>query len=108
MTPTEIYLVMVLVGQVLPRFIDNVNKFVLNKKIRFLLSLTISLAVGIIFNFDYLFPLKQVNVQQVILTALILWTSSQAAYKMYYEGSQTQMQIRFNTRPTLGSFLKIA
>lgn len=92
MTEHQIYLLSLVLGQALPVLIDAVNKYVPSSRIRFLASVFISVGLGIVFNYN---RLDFRNIDAILTTALILWSSSQTAYKMYYGGSKIQNSIRF-------------
>lgn len=96
MNQNELLLIQALVGQVLPPLTDIINKNVPNSKIRFLASILISAIIAIVFNYQ---QLMFGNLEQTLTSFLLIWTSSQAAYKLYYEGSKYQDQIRFNNSP---------
>jgi hypothetical protein len=93
MTQNEIYLIGLLIGQVVPPTLDYINKWVSSAKLRFLLSLGVCGAVGILLNIN---NLKTGNLEQVLATGLVLWTSAQGAYNLYYKGSAVQNNIRFS------------
>ena len=91
MTDAELMLLSLLVGQMLPYGIDLINRYVASSRIRFWISVAVSLVLGIIFNFDIF---HAGSLYDLLLSALTLWFSSQAAYKTYYEGSYIQYKIR--------------
>lgn len=93
MSPNELILLSILVGQFMPYFVDVINKYIASAKLRFWVSLLISFTVAVLYNID---QLSVGSVYSWLYSAFILWTSSQAAYKTYYEGSKAQTAIRFS------------
>lgn len=85
-----------LLGQFMPSITDLVNKHVSGAKLRFVISILLSAVVAVLFNMD---RLVFGSYQEVLLSALILWFSGQTAYKMYYDGSKWQANIRYTDDP---------
>jgi hypothetical protein len=96
MNDTTLLLVQGLIGQVLPPLTDLINKWVPSARLRFLSSMIISAVIGLVFTFH---KLQFGNIDQFLLSSLVVWASSQAAYKFYYGGSLWQANIRFDNSP---------
>jgi hypothetical protein len=95
MTEYQLYLAATLIGQIMPSLTDVFNRYIKNSDIRFWVSMLISGVIGVVMNYN---NLNFSNFDHVLVTALLLWSSGQAAYKQWYEGSKLQSSIRFNTR----------
>ena len=90
------YLLYMLLGQFMPSITDLVNKHVQDGRIRFVVSILLSALVAVLFNMD---RLVFGSYEEALVSALVLWFSGQTAYKMYYEGSKWQANIRFTDDP---------
>lgn len=69
------------VGAVLPPFVDFVNRFVKGSTWRYVISLIVSLAVGAALSYT------QLSVESVLESGAIIFATAQTVYKTYYAGS---------------------
>lgn len=86
---------MLVLGQITPQLTDLINKHVSSAKIRFLFSWVMPLVIATTANID---SLRFGSIEEWAISLLIVSSSSQTAYKMYYEGSTWQNNIRFNAQ----------
>lgn len=93
MNEANSYLLMVLLGQVVPQLSDLINKHVPSANIRFLSSLLVSSVIAIALNFN---RLAFGSVEEALVSGLVIWASSQGAYQFYYGGSSYQQGILYN------------
>lgn len=93
METADLYIVMLVLGQVVPQITDIVNKHVPSARIRWLASWLMPLVIATMANIE---RLRFGSLEEWGLSLLILMASSQGAYKFYYEGSTWQNNIRFN------------
>lgn len=93
MTEQQLFLASVLIGQILPVITDYVNKHVVTAKIRFWVSILLSVVLGALLNYN---DLRFDTLDSILTSSLLMWTSGQVAYKNYYEGSRVQNNIRFS------------
>lgn len=91
MSDSELLLVSLLVGQVMPYVTDAINKYIASSRLRFWVSVLLCAGLGWVFNLDVI---HVGTFYDTLLSILTLWFSGQAAYKTYYEGSQMQYKIR--------------
>lgn len=91
MSDLELMAINIIVGQGMTFVTDHINKYVKSSTMRFWVSVATCTLVGLALNID---QLTWGNRSQIILSALTIWFSAQAAYKTYYEGSQFQIKIR--------------
>ena len=93
----EVLLTFVL-GQVVPGVIDLINRKVTSSKARFIVSVVFCLLLGVIASIGdvtTLFHDPSVStVIKIFQSGTIIFTSSQIAYKTYYENSTMQAKIR--------------
>jgi len=73
-----------LIGLVLPFLIDIINKHITNSKVKFLISLFVSLALAAWIKFD---ALVGGDVLSVLQSAGIVFAEAQTVYKLYWEKS---------------------
>ena len=92
-TPETLTLLTALLGQVMPPIADTINRNIPNSKIRFWVSILLSAVVGVLLNIN---NLNFGNLDGIIYSSMLLWGSSQIAYKTYYEDSKVQSRIRFS------------
>jgi hypothetical protein len=71
----------ILVGIILPPFIDLVNRYVKNGNWRYVASLVVSLVVG------GLLSLNELSLQNVLESGAIVFAAAQTVYKTYYASS---------------------
>lgn len=95
MNEIELNLLLTLLGQVMPRFVDLINRNVSNSKYRFWITFVICGGIGVVLNVGALYFH---DLKSILLSGLVLWGASQAAYKTYYEGSTAQTDIRFSNK----------
>lgn len=85
-------------GQSLPMGIDYINRNVKDSRVRFWIALLICLIMGVLASIgDIMILMKDPSLPQVgkILQAgILIFTSSQIAYKQWYENSVIQAKIR--------------
>lgn len=93
MTDTNIYLISLLVGQLVPPVTDLINKHVPSANIRFLASLLVSLVIALALNYN---RIVFGSPEELLLTGTIIFSSAQVAYKFWYDKSQYQANIRHN------------
>lgn len=93
MSEYELLLLSTLLGQIMPYVADFINKYITSAKLRFWIPLSLSFIIASLYNID---QIQLGAVRGWLESGLILWSSSQAAYKMYYEGSKAQVAIRFS------------
>lgn len=80
--------VLLIIGAILPPFIDLVNRFVPSSNWRFVVSVLFSVMAGAVLSyFDYGF-------NAVLADAGLLFTASQTIYKLWYENSSLQRVAR--------------
>jgi hypothetical protein len=84
-----------LIGFVLPPFIDVVNTRVSNTKLRFILSLLVSLLVGLV-TVAVIDGLDFSNPGSILLSGASAFTTAQITYKQYYEKSTLRTEIKSN------------
>lgn len=94
MDDTQLYLSLLIMGQILPHVTDIINKHVNSAKVRYLASWLMPLVISTAVNFN---QLRFGSLGEWSTSLLILSASSQAAYKFWYEGSQWQSNIRFTS-----------
>lgn len=92
-TPATMLLITALIGQISPALVDTINKNIGSPRLRFLMSILFAAIVGTILNIN---ALNFGNIDGVLNSALIVWASSQTAYKMWYEDSKLQYGIRYS------------
>ena len=76
-----------IVGALLPTLIDFLNRNVEDKKVRYWISLIISLAVAVGLNWSDL------NWQDVLSSGAIIFTAAQTVYKQYWGSSDLRTMI---------------
>jgi hypothetical protein len=81
-------IVVVILGVFLPPVIDLVNKYIQNDKLRFLISVGFSILVGGIWS------VVQNGWENVAKDVGLIFVTSQAVYKLWYEKSGLQEKIR--------------
>jgi hypothetical protein len=81
-------LLLVIVGAILPPFIDLVNRFVKQSHWRFIISLVFSLVVGGVIAF------LQFGWDELLANGGLIFASAQTVYKLWYEKSSWQRTIR--------------
>ena len=91
MTDEQVALLSALLGQVLPPLIDVINRYLASAKLRFVASALVCLGAAAAMNFG---RLRYGNLDQLLETALILFTSAQSAYHLYYKDSTVQIKLR--------------
>lgn len=81
------------VGFILPPFIDIVNTRVTNTKVRFFISLLVSLVIGLltVFLTD---GIDLSNIPSILLAGTSAFTTAQITYKQYYEESKARTQLK--------------
>jgi hypothetical protein len=99
MNDIELNFILTMLGQVMPNFVDLINRNIANSKVRFWITFAVCTTIGAVINLGIL---SFHDLKSIALSGLILWGASQAAYKTYYEGSSTQTKIRFSN--TLNPF----
>ena len=93
MNDYSLLLLYTLLGQIMPPLTDVINKQIPSSKLRFWISMFVCFVISIAFNYSRL-TLGGINA--ILTDALVIWGSGQAAYKMYYDGSTQQQNIRFS------------
>lgn len=78
----------IVVGAVLPPFIDLINKRVANSTIRYIFSLLICLIIGVAASW------QDLNWQDVLTSGALVFASAQTVYKTYYKDSKLQATLR--------------
>jgi uncharacterized membrane protein len=96
MTEYQLYLFSTLLGQVAPAFTDVINKYVPSSTLRFWISIIVSALIGIAVNYD---KLGAANIDTILTSALLVWSSGQVAYKNWYGDSKFQSAIRYSAKP---------
>lgn len=96
MTETQLALLSAILGITLPPLIDLINRWVPSAKARFIASVLICLIAGIVMNAS---RLMFGNLDQLLETILIVFTSAQGAYHLYYKDSKLQGTLRDTAKP---------
>lgn len=85
-------------GQSLPMAIDYINRNVKSSRVRFWIALCICLVMGILASIgDIMILIKDPSLPElgkVFQAGILIFTSSQIAYKQWYENSVIQAKIR--------------
>ena len=82
-----------LVGFILPPFIDFLNKYVENSKLRFVVSMLVSVvAAGVISLYEGKLNLN--SVPELLTSAGVVFAEAQIVYKLLYDQSSLQRAIR--------------
>lgn len=82
-----------IVGFALPPFIDVVNTKITNSKVRFVVSLVVSLLIGLVTVF-FTEGLDFSNPSNILLGAAAAFTTAQVTYKQYYENSKARTAVK--------------
>jgi hypothetical protein len=96
METSNLYLIMLLAGQVIPQLTDVINKHVPSAKIRYVASWLMPLVIATLANIE---RLQFGSLEEWAISLLLLSASSQSAYAFYYKGSEYQARIRFSSDP---------
>lgn len=75
------------VGAILPPFIDIVNKRVKNSNIRYVISLVACLLVGFLLNY------QSMNIADLLGSGAVIFASAQTVYKTYYAKSDIRKSL---------------
>lgn len=75
-----------LVGLILPPFIDFINARITNSKLRFVVSLIVCTLVALVLEFMN-GTLKYADMNEVLTSVALVFTSAQVVYKLYWEKS---------------------
>ena len=81
--------VQILIGILLPIFIDVVNKFVKHSRVKYLVSLVVCVLVG----FAVSFFEGKLNPTEVLGSAAVVFLAAQTAYKTFYNTSKIRVRI---------------
>jgi len=81
------------VGFILPPFIDIVNTKVANTKVRFIISLVVSLVIGLV-TVALTEGIDIANASSVLLAGASAFTTAQITYKQYYENSKARTGLK--------------
>ncbi len=84
-----------LVGLILPPFIDFINKNIANSKVKFVISLLVSLVVAVAVKFyEGKLTLDALgNVPALLTTAGVIFAEAQVVYKLLYHNSALERKI---------------
>lgn len=77
----------IIVGAVLPPFVDLINKHVKNSNWKYVISLLASLLIGAIINY------QQLSIESVLSSGAIVFASAQTVYKTYWEDAKLREKI---------------
>lgn len=77
-----------LIGFIMPPIIDLINTRVANQRLRYIISLLISLLLGVLFTWD------QLNWQDVLQSATIVFAASQTTYNLFWKDSQQRTALK--------------
>lgn len=69
------------IGLLLPVVVDFVNKYVSNSKWRFVVSVLVSVGVGVVLNYESL------SLEDILGSAAVVFAAAQASYKLYWHDS---------------------
>lgn len=79
-----------LVGFILPPLIDLINKRVADSKVRFLVSVSVCLGIGVLQNLS---SLKAGDVSELLSSFAVIFTTAQLTYKLYWEKSDFRASV---------------
>ena len=80
----------VLIGAVAPVLIEFVNRYIKSTNGKFIVSLLLPLIGGVALNFK---ELKMGDVESILASGTVMFTSAQAVYKLYFRDSVLQKRI---------------
>lgn len=88
----------IVIGQGVPAFIDLINRKISDKKARFAVALLVCLILGVLATLGDLIELIYSPTLdrglKIFQAGVMIFSSSQVAYKTYYENSILQVKIR--------------
>ena len=79
-----------LIGLILPFVIDLVNKYVLDSKIKFVVSFLVCALVAVLFKLP---ELKAGDVSEVLQSVAVVFAEAQVVYKLYWEKSSLRAKV---------------
>lgn len=78
-----------LIGFLLPPFIDVVNKNIKNKKVKYVVSIIISILIGTLLNLEQLN-----NPEKLLGNVSLVFVSAQTTYNLYWKKSKLRKKIK--------------
>lgn len=76
-----------IIGAVLPPFIDMLNRYVKNSNVRYLISLVISIAIGAVVSY------QDLDAANVLASAGLVFGAAQSTYNLYWKNSDVRKKI---------------
>ena len=86
-TNSTVYGIEIVIGAVLPFFIDLINKYVKSGNWKYVISLVISLVVGAVLSY------QDLSLANVLASGAIVFAAAQTVYKTYYGDSQLRTKL---------------
>lgn len=88
----------VIIGAILPLFIDLINRKVPNSTYRYYIALGISLFVGFLTSLTEITGLDYSSAEAVLVAGGIVFTAAQTSYKAYWENSDKREKLNLNAK----------
>jgi len=77
-----------LIGFLLPPVIDLINNRIASSKVKYLISLLISIGLGALVNYDNLY-----GTSEILGSSAVIFAEAQTFYKLYWENSKPRSAI---------------
>lgn len=90
LVPAILYIVQNYSGLAMPAIIDFVNQKVENSKVRFLISIVLSIALATLLNLDKVLASQW---SELLGTVSFVFAQSQIVYKLYWENSKARAKV---------------
>jgi hypothetical protein len=76
-----------IIGAVLPPFIDLVNRYIKNSRVKYGVSLLASILIGVILNY------QELGIENVLGSGAIVFAAAQTVYKTYWKDAKLREKI---------------